>query len=95
MEQLHSVLAGMESITEETVLQALFNYYLENTNGDRGSIARGFEELDILLCNPDPKNYEKTWRTAVQLSSDHEERGFQAGFRMGLELGRELGAAES
>ena len=80
----------MESITEETVICALYGHYLENLGPDRGEIARGFAELDRLLDELTRKEYDRVWGTSVALCSAHERRGFDAGFQMGASLMQEL-----
>lgn len=84
----------MGGITEETVMCALYCHYLENSPGDAGQIARGFEELDHLLEELTRKNYDRIWATSVALCSAHERRGFEAGFGMGVSLMLELAELE-
>lgn len=49
----------MGGITEETVMRTLYCYYLENSPGDAGEIARGFVELDRLLEEPTLRKYDR------------------------------------
>ena len=75
----------------ETVLDQLYQAYIESHDTDPPEISNGFKELEEYLCVLPLDNNNAVFNLCCRLCSAYERKAFLDGLRYGAELILELG----
>ena len=74
----------------ETVLDQLYQAYLESHESDPPEIREGFKELDDLLSSLPLNDNNAVWNLCCQLCTAYEHKAFLDGLQYGAHLIMEL-----
>ena len=74
----------------ETVLDQLYQAYLESHESDPPAIREGFKELDDLLAELSLDDNNAVWNLCCQLCTAYEHKAFLDGLQYGAYLMQEL-----
>ena len=74
----------------ETVLDQLYQAYLESHESDPPEIREGFKELDDLLAELSLDDNNAVWNLCCQLCTAYEHKAFLDGLQYGAYLMQEL-----
>ena len=75
----------------ETVLDQLYQAYIESHDTDPPEISNGFKELEEFLCELPLEDNNAVFNLCCRLCSAYERKAFLDGLQYGAELMLELG----
>ena len=73
-----------------TVLDQLYQAYIESHNTDPPEISNGFKELEQFLCTLPLADNDAVFNLCCRLCIAYEHKAFIDGFRYGMQLSREI-----
>ena len=74
----------------ETVLDQLYQAYIESHDTDPPEISNGFKELEQFLCTLPLADNDAVFNLCYHLCIAYEHKAFIDGFRYGMQLSREI-----
>ena len=74
----------------ETVLEQLYQAYIESHDTDPPEISNGFKELEQFLCTLPLADNDAVFNLCCRLCIAYEHKAFIDGFRYGMQLSREI-----
>ena len=74
----------------ETVLDQLYQAYIQSHEGDPEEIREGFQELEEFLCSLPLENNDAVFTLCCNLCSIYQRMAFMDGLQYGARLLREL-----
>ena len=74
----------------ETVLDLLYQAYIESHDTDPPEISNGFKELEQFLCTLPLADNDAVFNLCCRLCIAYEHKAFIDGFRYGMQLSREI-----
>ncbi|MBQ5656085.1 MAG: hypothetical protein IIV14_01460 [Bacteroidaceae bacterium] len=73
-----------------TVLDQLYQAYIESHDTDPPEISNGFKELEQFLCTLPLADNDAVFNLCCHLCIAYEHKAFIDGFRYGMQLSREI-----
>ena len=73
-----------------TVLDQLYQAYIESHDTDPPEISNGFKELEQFLCTLPLADNDAVFNLCCRLCIAYEHKAFIDGFRYGMQLSREI-----
>ena len=74
----------------ETVLEQLYQAYIQSHEGDPEEIKEGFQELEEFLCSLPLEDNNAVFNLCCRLCSAYERKAFLDGLQYGAHLIKEL-----
>ena len=74
----------------ETVLDQLYQAYIESHDSDPPEISNGFKELEEFVCELPLADNDAVFNLCCRLCIAYEHKAFIDGFRYGMQLSREI-----
>lgn len=90
LEQIKEYISQRTGGEDESVVDILYQNYLENNLRDYAVIRQEFGTLDAILSRFTLAEYDRVWNAVCRLCDEHERRGFFSGLQIGTALMLEL-----